>query len=122
MSFFSRFAHRWAMYKTYSDFKEYAATAAIGQLIAEQMDHGQAPNYVEMTFSANDGRKFVINVRRFEGETPHQLRKAAEAEASELLQVQDTMMELILSLDPELLTPEQVFLRVKALAKAGVRV
>lgn len=99
MSIFARFAHRWAMYKTYSEFKEHAATAAIGQLLADQMDHQQAPNYVEMTFSTKDGREFVVTVRRLEGETPHQLRKAAEAQASELLQVQGRLVEFAQSFE-----------------------
>lgn len=94
MSVFKRFAQRWANFKTHGEWKEHAASAAIGQLLSEQMDHQQAPNYIEMSFSNKAGDQFVVTVRRHDGETPHQLRKLAEAEAFELLQVQGRLIEL----------------------------
>lgn len=86
MSIFNKFAARWAHFKTYGDFKDHAASAAIGSLLAEQLNHHQAPNYLEMTFQATDGNRFVVNVRRLHGDSPHQLRKNAEAKAFELEQ------------------------------------
>lgn len=86
MSFLRRFAHKWAMFKTYSEHKEHAAAASIADLLAEQLDHRSTPNYVEMSFTASDGRKYVCRVQKAEGQTPHQLRVEAEERASLWLQ------------------------------------
>lgn len=57
--------------------------AALGQML------GNAPNYVETTIEVKPAPKlpheaFVVTVRRADGLTPHQARRAAEARAAEL--------------------------------------
>ena len=46
---------------------------------------GDAPNYAEVTIQPRGGDAFVVNVRRKEGKTPHELKREAElrAEAAE---------------------------------------
>jgi len=75
---FSRFNEAYYRFKLNQKFKGHAATAAIGELICQQMAHHQAPNYVEMTFSSSDGEDFIVTTRRHTGKTPHQLRQEAE--------------------------------------------
>jgi hypothetical protein len=78
MSMFSKFNEAYYRFKLNQQFKGYAATASIGELICKQMAHPHAPNYVEMSFSSSDGEDFIVTTRRHTGKTPHQLRQEAE--------------------------------------------
>ncbi|MFE3052344.1 hypothetical protein [Nocardia sp. NPDC059239] len=58
-------------------------------LLATRMfaDNPSAKNYLEMEMWVRDpdtGERFVLNVRRASGKTPHQLREEAEAEVARL--------------------------------------
>lgn len=84
MKIFKSFARRYAAFKVRKQWERHAAGAAIGQLLSEQMCDQRAPNYLEMTFNADDGRQFVVNVRRLEGKTPHQIRNEEELKVARL--------------------------------------
>jgi hypothetical protein len=52
--------------------------------MAEMLDEKDATNYVEAEFWPAGGKRYILNVRRGNGKTPHELRQAAEAELAEV--------------------------------------
>lgn len=62
------------------------AASLLAEMLAKQYKDANAINYVEMTFVSQvsvPGEQFVVDVRRFDGLSPHQLRAQAEKERDE---------------------------------------
>lgn len=86
MSFFRKFATRYAQFKVIRQERDAIATKTIGNLLAEELFTPASPNYIEMRFEDADdpSRQVVVNARRLDGKTPHELRRDAEQEAERL--------------------------------------
>lgn len=64
-----------------ADLPLYMADTLIAGARAAFAENPDAPNYVEYTFvDKRDSREYVVTVGRRDGQTPHQLRRQAEAE------------------------------------------
>lgn len=88
--------------------------APLAAWVDQRFEETGAENYIEQTVSLRDARhRYVLNFRRVEGKTPHELRRAAEAEAEQLraeneaLKSQlaalrrDTLLEAAEAVEPE---------------------
>ena len=63
------------------------APRAMAEMLADQFKRGGGINYIEMRFESKEvcpGEWFVVTVQKVGGQTAHQLRAAAEAEAERL--------------------------------------
>lgn len=68
------------------------AAALLAEMFAAQFDESKAENYLEVSFTSKQilpNERFVVTVQKCSGQTPHQLRQAAEDRCTELaLQVE----------------------------------
>lgn len=65
------------------------AAQLLAEALTKQFADSGAVNYVELTFRSTrvrPGQRFVVTLQRCEGKTPHELRRAAEAEVVRLRQ------------------------------------
>lgn len=63
------------------------AAALLAEMFALQFDQEKGQNYIEVRFTSNQvlpGEQFVVTVQKVAGQTPHELRRAAEAHSAGL--------------------------------------
>ncbi|ABE46843.1 hypothetical protein [Polaromonas sp. JS666] len=63
------------------------AASLLAEMFAAQFDGCTAENYLEVTFTSSQilpGERFVVTVQKCSGQTPHELRQAAEDRCTEL--------------------------------------
>ena len=63
------------------------AAALLAEMFAAQFDESTAENYLEVSFTSKQilpDERFAVTVQKCSGQTPHQLRRAAEDRCTEL--------------------------------------
>jgi hypothetical protein len=63
------------------------AAQLFAEALAHQCESGGAVNYLECRFTsrhATPGERYIVTIQKCSGQTPHQLREAAERELAEL--------------------------------------
>lgn len=91
MSIFKRFPALYARYKERQASQKMAALTSVAQLLSQELDAANAPNFLEVHFVDDSGeRMIVVTAQRAGGITPAMRYREAMDEIANLKALQDT--------------------------------
>ena len=91
MSIFKRFPALYARYKERRATQEMAALTSVAQLLSQELDAANAPNFLEVQFIDESGEQLVVvTAQRAFGQTPAQRFREAMDEIANLKALQGT--------------------------------